>query len=294
MHKQLQPGDIIGFVNGKAVPAVAGGAPDEPAPNTPTSTTITNTADGGLLVGTDPRPTFTQVTATPAQPNVATVFTVEDIEKARKQEKEKLYPQLEELKATVGQLQKERDSKIAAEKKAREEAEEALRKQTEADTDTRTLLEQQKAEFEARFAAVEAERQQERLVRDMELQFQALQTYKAERLAAVADSIIPQLAEEVRVGQHASKEEIDAHIARLQATSESIMQEVQAAQQTVRARMQGVPVTAPAAGPLDNYSANDPAFEAAANGTLTMNDYIKNRDKLLPAASQMRQQGIYG
>lgn len=301
MHKRkLQPGDIIGYVNGKPVPAIGGGSiqPGEAPVNTPTSTNISSTADGGLLVGTDPRPTFSPLVpaanSNSSNQQLTQSFTADDIAKARQQEKEKLYPEMQTMKEQLAELKKERDTKLEAEKKSREAAEKALKDQQTADTDTRTLLEQQRLEFEAKLVTLSQERDAERAVQQMERQFQELQTYKANALAATVDSIIPQLAEEVRVGQHATTAEIDSHIARLQATSESIMQEVQAAQVAARAGMRGVPVTAPAGGPLENYTANDPVFEAANNGTLTMNDYIKNRDKLLPAASQMRQQGIYG
>lgn len=262
--------------------------------------TMSNSADGSVITGTDPRntpqPTFSVVNPSPtgagAQVNPASVFTAEDIAKARQQEKEKLYPQLEELKKTVGELQKERDEKLEAERKAREQAEADAKAARDADTDTRTLLQQQKDEFEAKLAQMQQEREQERQVLEMERAFQELQGYKSQALAAASEDIIPQLAEELRATNHTSREEIDAHIARLKATSSSILEQMQAAVQQQRAGMRGAAITSPAPITTDNYSGQDPTWEAAQNGSLSFEDYVKNRDKLLSGVS--RNTGLYG
>lgn len=298
MQRTLQPGDIVGYVNGKAIPAVGGGS-EQPVQGGPASIPHTTvTADGAVMVGTDPRTTpvtFSPVT-TGANPAVVPgkTFTAEDIEAARRQEKDKLYPEITAMKDQLAELQKERDDKLAAETKAREKAEKAAEDARKADTDTRTLLEQQEERFQARLAEIEAQRSQEQQVMAMERAFQELQTYKVQALAAASEDVIPQLANEITATQHTSREEVDAHIARLKVTSEAIMQEVQAAQQAVRAGMRGAPVTAPPSGPLDNYSGNDPVMEAAANGSLSFADFVKNRDRLIGSVSQARSQGLYG
>lgn len=270
---------------------------------TPPAPTLTNTADGGVLVGADPRPTPTTFTVVPGTTTTSNgvqtfttgqTFTAEQIAKARQEEKEKLYPQLEELKKTVSELTQERDRKMEAERKKASDAEAALEEARKADLDTRTLLEEQEARFQAELAKRDAEREQERAVFDMERTYQGLQTYKAQALAANVDNIIPELAEEVNATTHTSTEEIDAHIARLTATSSRIIEQMQSAVQQQRAGMRGAPVTAPPAGPMDTYSGHDPILEAAANGSLSFEDYVKNRDKLLPAAGRMRSGGLYG
>ena len=271
-------------------------------PEAPAPPVMANSADGSVITGIDPRTTpqntFTILNPNPGQStstsNPAAVFSAEDIAKARQQEKDKLYPELQTMKEQLAELKKERDAKLEAEKKAREEAEAALKAQQEEEMSAKQLLEAQKAEWENRFAQIEQEREQERQVLQMERAFQELQTYKAQAFAANAEDIIPQLAEELSATNHSSREEVDAHIARLKATSQSIIENMQAAVQQQRAGMRGTSVTTPPAGPLDTYSGNDPALEAAANGTLTFEDYVKNRDKLLPAVSQMRNGGLYG
>ena len=156
MQNSPKPGDIIGYVGGKAVRLIAGGS--EPAVEAPV---VSNTA-GGVLVGADPRPpqnqTFTLLpTATPST-QTAPAFTAEQIAKARQEEKDKLYPELQTMREQLAELKKERDDKLAAEKKARKEAEDAAKAALEADTDTRSLLEQKEAEWNARFEALQADR----------------------------------------------------------------------------------------------------------------------------------------
>ena len=277
-------------------------APDAPAADAPapTSTTISSTADGGLIVGADPRttpaPTFTltQSPNTTGNPTVVNgpVFTAEQIAKARQEEKDKLYPELQSMKAELAELKKARDEQLEAERKAREEAEKKAEEARKANLDAKGLVEETQREWEEKFAALQAEREQERQVLAMERQFQELQTYKIQATAAAADDIIPELAQELAATNHTSREEIDAHIARLKATSSSILESMQAAVQAQRAGMRGVPVTAPAAGPLENYSGQDTLWEAANNGTLSFDDYVKNRDKFLSGVN--RGAGLYG
>ena len=80
----------------------------------------------------------------------------------------------------------------------------------------------------------------------------------------------------------------------LKVRSSRIIEQMQAAQQAARAGMRGAPVTAPPAGPLDTYSAHDPVLEAAQNGSLSFEDYVKNRDKLLSSAARTGNGGLYG
>lgn len=277
-------------------------APAAPEATPPSQPTMVNSADGSVITGTDPRttpqPTFTVVNPNPGQntstTNPAAIFSAEDIAKARQQEKDKLYPELQTMKEQLAELKKARDEKLEEERKAREKAEADLKAERENEMSAKELLEAQKAEWEAKFAQIQQEREQERQVMEMERAYQELQGYKTQALAAAQDDIIPQLAEELRAANHTSREEVDAHIARLTATSQSIIENMQAAVQQQRAGMRGAAVTSPAPVTTDNYSANDPALEAAANGSLKFEDYVKNRDKLLSAASQMRNSGLYG
>jgi hypothetical protein len=262
----------------------------------PAAQTVSDVAGGGIIVGADPRPTPTFTPVAGQNANSATIngpiFTAEQIAKARQEEKDKLYPELQSMKSELAELKKARDEQIAAEKKAREEAEAALEAQRQEELTLAEKLEEQKREFETRFQALQQEREQERQVLQMERQFQELQAYKAQAVAANAENIIPELANELTATNHSSREEIDAHIARLVATSSSILESMQAAVQAQRQGMRGAPVTAPPAGPLDTYSGHDSAWEAAQNGSLSFEDYVKNRDKLLSGVS--RNTGLYG
>lgn len=276
-----------------STPQMPNPAPEAPAaPQTPATVPNTSvTASGDVIVGADaPRPTFSPVGQ--STNTNGPVFTAEQIAKARQEEKDKLYPELQSMKSELAELKKARDEQLEAERKQREAAEAALEAKRQEELTLAERLEEQKAEFEQRFQALQAEREQERQMLAMERQFQELQAYKAQAVAANAETIIPELAEELRATNHTSKEEIDAHIARLAATSSRILEGMQAAVQAQRQGMRGAPVTAPPAGPLDTYSGHDSAWEAAQNGSLSFEDYVKNRDKLLSGVS--RNTGLYG
>lgn len=268
--------------------------PAQPAaPAAAPAQTVGDLAGGGIIVGADPRPT--PPTFTPVAPgnNPATVtgpvFTADDIAKARREEKDKLYPELQTMKDQLAQLQKERDEKLAQEREAREAAEAALESKRQEELTLAERLEEQKREFETRFQSLQQEREQERQVLEMERRFQSLQAFKARRLQEEAEFIVPEL---VDLAAGNSEEEIEASIAGLKERSSRIIEQMQAAAQQARAGMRGAPITAPPAGPIENYSGQDQAWEAAQNGSLTFDDYVKNRDKLLSGVS--RSAGIYG
>lgn len=265
----------------------------EQSTETPVAQNVTDTPSG-ILIGADPRPTptFTPVLGTnTTNGNTATIFTAEQIQKARQEEKDKLYPELQSMKAELAELKKERDTKIEAETKARKAAEAAAEEARKADTDTRTLLEEQEARFQAELARRDAEAEQQRQILDLERQYQELQNYRSAAMDAARDDIVPELLDLIT---GSTREEIDASIDGLKARSTRIVEQMQAATQAARAGMRGAPVTAPPAGPMDTYSGHDPILEAANNGSLSFEDYVKNRDKLLSSAARSRSGGLYG
>lgn len=290
MHSTPQPGDIIGYVSGRPVRLIGGGS--EPAVEPPVVPAAP--ADPGVpptftVVSGQNQPTSTSTNT--LQSTAPQVFTAEQIAKAREDEKNKLYPQLEELKKTVADLQKERDEKLDAERKAREKAEADAEEARKKDTDTRTLLEEQEQRFQTQLQQLQQEREEERRILALEQQYQELQAYRATAVAAAQNDIVPELLDLVA---GTTREEIDASIDGLKQRSARIVEQMQAATQAARAGMRGVPVTAPPAGPMDTYSAHDPVMEAAANGSLSFEDYVKNRDKLLSSAARTGNGGLYG
>lgn len=237
-------------------------------------------------------------TFTPAgQPPGGLVFTAEDIEKARKQEKDKLYDSLETMKGELASLRKQQADEQAsreAEAKRLNEAKAAADKaQAEEELSVRELLAQREAEFAQQIAAERAEREKSMELLRLEQEFSVLQQYRADRLAQEAENILPELIDLVAQGPTAEK--IEESIASLIDRSGRILQMATQGQQAARAAMPGVSVTSPPVGPAEINSENQ-QISLQDLQAMSMADYMKNRDKLLPAASAQRRSnsGLFG
>lgn len=144
----------------------------------------------------------------------------ERVQKARKEEKDKLYPQLEEVKNALKEVQQtlraEREEKEAIKKKAEEEAEAERVKQLSADEQTKEVLhrleEQLREEREAR------ERFKQEL--EQEKKSEALRRYRAEAIQAAN---IPKPLQAMVNGN--SKEEIDEAVKYAKASHEEIVEQ---------------------------------------------------------------------
>lgn len=245
----------------------------------------------GILVGVDAPATTTTATAGAAvpQPN-GRYYTDEDISRARAQEKEKLYPEIERMKDELAALRKEREDREAEEARLRSEAEEAQRRKAEEEMDVRSLLEQKQAEFDAALEAERMEREKAFAMLEMERQFQELNEYRQNRISQESENIIPELLDLVA---GSTPDEIEASIAGLKERSSRILESAQSAMQAARRDMVGARVTAPSAGPLDTNSDNQ-SFTADQISNMSFNDYVKNRSKLLGQAAASRNSGLFG
>ena len=250
-----------------------------------------NSQTGSITVPVEPpAPTFTPTGRT---------FSAEDIERARAQEKDKLYPQIETMQEELRRLREaeEERTRIATEEAAARQAEVAeqtrlAREASEQEMSARELLEQQRQEWDQRFQSIEQERAAERHALALERQYNDLQKYRSDRIAAESDHIIPELIDLVSGN---TQEEIEQSIAGLRDRSARIIEQATGAAQATRQQMRGVPVTAPpGVGPTDNaqgyqsYSPQDIAGMSYA-------DYARNRDKILGAVTQSRsnERGMY-
>ena len=236
---------------------------------------IATNATSGVVTDTNPNGRF---------------FTEEDLNKARAQEKDKLYPQLDAFKKQIERLTAAEEAREAEIAQHAAEAAEAERKRLEDDMSVRDLLTQKEAEWEAKFAAAEAARAQAAALLDQEQRWQDLQAYKAERLAAEQNDIMPDLWDMV---DGSTQEEIESSIARLKAKTSSILEAATSALQQNRMNMAGSRVTSPAAGPLDTESAHK-TFSPTDIAGMSMNDYAKNRAALLGQAANQRNLGMFG
>jgi hypothetical protein len=220
----------------------------------------------------------------------------EAIQKARAQEKAKLYPQLEKLQeelAGLRQKESEREAKDAERKAARtaREAEAAAerKKQEEAELEVRDLLAKKEQEWASKLDSERQERERAFALLEREREFQELSAYRQQRLETERDNIIPELVDLISGN---SRDEIEQSIAGLKERSAKIFDSVAQVAQQSRKEMVGTRITSPASGPLDNdsdsrtYSPND-------INNMSMADYAKNRAKLLGSGNNSGQ-GLFG
>lgn len=263
----------------------------EQMPAMPNNSTFANTSDG-FLQGVEPAKSPDQIRAEqqaanqppPQQPqtNGQRMFSEAEVETFRRQEKEKLYPRIEEMQKTVQQLQAERDERIAAEEAARKAAEEEARKKAEEEMDVRQLLQQTRAEFEAELAKTREEAATAQALLQRERELQELQAYRQAAIAANQEHLVPEIVDYI---SGSSREEIDASIQGAIERSGRMIQSVAAvAQQQYRA-MPGPRVTQPGIGPMEEQQ-EQRALTAADIAAMPMSEYMKHRGTLHAGASQ--------
>lgn len=255
--------------------------------------------DGDVLVlppeTTDPpqpQPTPPVVTDPPSPPApTGKTFGPEDIERARQEEKDKLYARLEAQEAELKKLREAEEAKVRAAQEAQTKAEAEAKAKAEEEMSAKQLLEQRQAEWEQRFAAVEQRASQAEAVLERERQYQALQNYRTTRLEQEAEHILPELVDLV-TGM--SEQEVEDSLSAMKARTANILSNVAAATQQQRQQQRGVPVTAPPVGPMDT----DPTQQTVTADdirNMDMATYSKNRERLLGAASQRTSdRGLYG
>ena len=225
------------------------------------------------------------------------VFTADDVAKAREQEKAKLYPQMEKMKAELAALNKAREDEVAKKaerdaKRAAEAAEKVAKQKTEEEQELgfKELLAKKEQEFQSQLDAERLEREKAFALLDRERQFQELMNYRQKRLEQERDNIVPELIDLI---QGTSQEEIEQSISMLKEKSTSILQSAQAAMQSAKQQMVGARITAPASGPLDNDSSQQ-SFTPDSIRDMSLADYAKQRAKLLGSAASNRGQGLFG
>lgn len=230
-------------------------------------------------------------------PATGKVFTEEELnaarEAARTEEKNKLYPRIDELKAQVEEFNAFK-AEIEAERAAKLQAEEDERKRREQEEmDTRQLLQTKEQEWEQkfnaineewsqRFQAIQEERDAQAALLERERQFQALQAYRQQKLQEHANDIHPALHAYI-TGD--SQEAIDASIQSAIESSSAILAEVQ---QVVGHKPRPIQTFGtPASGPTETLE-QTVTFTKEDIQNMNMADYAKYRDMLLPAAAKTR------
>lgn len=234
------------------------------------------------------------------------------IETARKQEKDKLYPELQSLRerqeqaaAQLAALTADREEREKREQEALEAAAAAAEEKRLAELSFSERLAETESRLVQQVGTLQQQLQQRDVILEKERQFNELMTYRNNALNNDRDpegpgrGMGPQIMPELRdfvTGN--SVEEIEASISALAQRSASILQNVVAAtgEAVGQARQQarGVGVTAPPVGPMDNNSGHQ-TVTADEIRDMDMATYAANRGRLLGAASQsQRDKGMFG
>ncbi|AZM47818.1 hypothetical protein DMB38_20310 [Streptomyces sp. WAC 06738] len=223
------------------------------------------------------------------QPAPGRTFTAADIEKARSEEKEKLYSRMQKgderlqaMEAELTTLREEREARQREEAERQAAEEQAAKERAEAEMSAKKLVEERSTEWERKFQELQAEREQERAALAKEAEYNALRAYIQERVNAERSNIAPELVDLVTGN---TREEVDASIELLRAKTDAIFQSVTAAQQQARSQMRGVSTTGYTGnGPTDgDAGARQLSVEDIKN--MPMSEFAKYRSQLLGAAA---------
>jgi DNA repair exonuclease SbcCD ATPase subunit len=221
-------------------------------------------------------------------------YTEDDLARVRSQEKDKLYPQIENLKQEIEALKKEKAEKDA--RKAEQEAAEAAEAQAkeraklEEDLNAKDLIKLTADELREQLERERQERERAFALLERERSFAELQAYKQNLIETERDNIMPELLDLVTGN---TPEEVAASVEGLKARSARILESAQSAMQNARKEMRGASVTAPSAGPLETNSENR-QFTAADIASMSLEDYAKNRSRLLSPGAQGKTKGLFG
>jgi DNA repair exonuclease SbcCD ATPase subunit len=269
--------------------------------------TITDTNDG-FIVGADPKePPRTTAewgnidseVSLSQQPVVVTdqvaptdgrderFFTSEDIERVRREEKDKLYDRISSMDEQLKSLAAEREERERAEEAARQEAE-TLRRQKEEETmEVRDLLERREQEFNERINEIQETYERDRALFEQEKRLMELDQYRQAIVDQNAEYIMPELRDLIRGN---TEQEIESSVEEMRNRTAIIMQNMTEAATQQRQSMRGVAPTAPPVGPMEN-SAEYQSLSPEDIRTMDMETYRKYRDRLIPAASQAYRRG---
>lgn len=221
-------------------------------------------------------------------------YTEDDLAKVRSQEKDKLYPVIEQLKEEVSSLRKEKDEKaarLAAEAAEKEAAEEAKAKEErESELEVRELLKVKEQEWQEQLERERQERERAFALLEQERAFTDLQNYRTQRLEQERESIIPELVDLVSGN---TREELEASLEGLKERSARILESAQQAMQATRRDMAGTRATLPPAGPLENNSSQR-QLTAAEIAAMSVQEYAQYREKILSPSARGVSQGLLG
>jgi len=239
-------------------------------------------------------PTAPPVVAAPT----VQMFTAEQVEAARQQEKDKLYERIE-AEATARRKLEDQMGAFTTDLTARQESQAAAELAAANASEEKRLAElsfgQKLEEYQQQTLSQVQTLQQQLAERDAilakERQFNELMAYRGQLLEQHGNDILPELRDLVAGNNEA---ELDSAVSAMVSRSASILQQVASATQSARQGARGVGVTAPPVGPMDNNSGYETVSADDIRG-MDMTTYAQNRGRLLGAASQQqRDRGMFG
>jgi DNA repair exonuclease SbcCD ATPase subunit len=213
------------------------------------------------------------------QPN-GRIFTEDDVERIRREEKDKLYGRVENLSQQLETLQKEREEAERLRQEELQREQERLRQEEESAMDLRELLTKKETEWQERFSRIEQEREQDRALLETERRFQQLEQYRQDRLSQEAEYIMPELRDLV---SGSSEDEIEAAISAMKDKTAGIMAQVQQSQAAFQQNQRMAAPTAPPVGPMEQQTTYETLTPEDIR-SMDMETYRRHRDQLLNAA----------
>lgn len=217
------------------------------------------------------------------------VYTEEDIQKAREQEKSKLYKRLETMQETVRTLEQERQARLDAEREAAEQKEREELQRQESEMSVKDLLAKKESEWQQQMQAIQQQVEQERALREQESRYAQLMDYRQQTIAQYSDRVAPELLDLI---DGDTPEEIAQAAEDMAGRTERILAQTQEALQNTRQAMPTVRATAPASG---ENSASHRSYSPDEIRGMSMKEYAKQRQSLLgKGANGPKNRGLFG
>lgn len=211
-------------------------------------------------------------------------WTDDDIANARREEKDKLYPTIQQLQEQMKTFQEREAERQTELQHQAEEAEAARRAKEESEMDLRQLLERRDQEHRDALRAIQERYDADRAIFEREQQLATVENYRIARLDQERENILPELRKFV---QGSTPEEIDASIEQLKADTMSVFQNIADAEGRIPPapfQQRGAAPTAPPLGPLEqqpNYQSLSPDDIRS----MDMETYKRHREGLLRASN---------
>lgn len=214
------------------------------------------------------------------------MFTQEDLDRAREQEKSKVYKRLETMQETIARLESESRARQEQEEAARKEAEQRAEKERLESLSARELIEEKEAQWRREQEELRQQIETERALRERESQFAELMAVRQQIVTEYQDRVAPELLDLI-TGD--TPEQIQQSAEDMAQRTERILAQTQEAMQNARQQMPTARVTAPASGA---NAESVRSFTPEQLRDMSMAEYAKHRASLIRGGTKNR--GLLG